>query len=402
MPGQPQASPDRSQPARRPRREAGSQGGPGEGRRRDVTRPLPDPVAIRLCRVPDTAPPYDDEAPGEPESGPGRADALAAAIVAALEAGDRPRHAVRASAEGPPAAAGRRGQPRRLGAPGRASTAGPTGTARQPVPAAARCAPGSPASSRQPGAPGRPVPRAGWRRQAITPACGLAQQVRAGAGGDARGIPAASPASAVDDRTRPVAHTQARAAALGRSAAAGPAGHHLGALGRCRGDVRGGGLRAQGASARRQAGADAGAASDRRPCRPPGTMAVHRRGGRLGTPGPVSGKRVASGPPGQPNPGIAYPRPECRQSPASGAAVARVAVAALELAPGAARAQVIAAYAGEVGAATGFGVTLDARSAVHRGCGVFQLGWPALAAHRVLAGQPGRDGLARLGAPWLP
>jgi hypothetical protein len=116
MPGQPQASPDRSQPARRPRREAGSQDGPGEGRRRDVTRPLPDPVAIRLCRVPDTAPPYDDEAPGEPESGPGRADALAAAIVAALEAGDRPQHSVRASAEGPPT---RRRPPRPASAPGR-------------------------------------------------------------------------------------------------------------------------------------------------------------------------------------------------------------------------------------------------------------------------------------------
>ena len=138
MPGQPQVSPDRSQPARRPRREAGSQDGPGEGRRRDVTRPLPDPVAIRLCRVPDTAPPYDDEAPGEPESGPGRADALAAAIVAALEAGDRPRHSVRASAEGPPT---RRRPPRPASAPGRP---GRVSTARQP------------GASRQPGAPGRP------------------------------------------------------------------------------------------------------------------------------------------------------------------------------------------------------------------------------------------------------
>ena len=150
MPGQPQASPDRSQPARRPRRDAGSQDGPGEDRRRDVTRPLPDPVAIRLCRVPDTAPPYDDEAPGEPEPGPGRADALAAAIVAALEAGDRPRHSVRASAEGPPA---RRRPPRPAPAPGRtgrASTAGPMGTARQPG------VPRQPGIPRQTGAPGRP------------------------------------------------------------------------------------------------------------------------------------------------------------------------------------------------------------------------------------------------------
>src|SRR5215470_1960856 len=96
MPGQPQASPARSEPARRLRREADHQRGPGEARRRDLTRPLPDPVAIRLSRVPDTAPPYDDEAPGEPESGPARAGALAAAIVAALEAGNRPPRAVQA------------------------------------------------------------------------------------------------------------------------------------------------------------------------------------------------------------------------------------------------------------------------------------------------------------------
>jgi hypothetical protein len=157
MPGQPQASSARSQPARTPRREAGSQGGavetrgprreagsqgrpgetrrprreagsqggavetrrprreagsrgrPGEARRRDVTRPLPDPVAIRLCPVPDAAPPYDDEAPGEP--GLGRADALAAAIVAALETGDRRRPAADARAEEGPQAGPRPPKP---------------------------------------------------------------------------------------------------------------------------------------------------------------------------------------------------------------------------------------------------------------------------------------------------
>jgi Family of unknown function (DUF6459) len=31
-------------------------------------RPLPDPVAVRLCRIPDPAPPYDGEAP--PSAGP--------------------------------------------------------------------------------------------------------------------------------------------------------------------------------------------------------------------------------------------------------------------------------------------------------------------------------------------
>jgi Family of unknown function (DUF6459) len=132
-----------------PRREAGSQGGPGEVRRRDVTRPLPDPVAIRLCRVPDAAPPYDDEAPGEPGSGPGRADTLAAAIVSALEAGDRMERAVQASAEGPPA--GRR-PPRPAPAPGRtgrASAARPGGT---PRPAGA---PRQPGASQRAGSPGR-------------------------------------------------------------------------------------------------------------------------------------------------------------------------------------------------------------------------------------------------------
>ena len=33
-------------------------------------RPLPDPAAVRLCLVPDSAPPYDDELPsGEPDRG---------------------------------------------------------------------------------------------------------------------------------------------------------------------------------------------------------------------------------------------------------------------------------------------------------------------------------------------
>jgi hypothetical protein len=121
MPGQPQAPPDRSRPARRPRREAGGHGGPGEGRRRDVARPLPDPVAIRLCRVPDTAPPYDDEASGEPDCEPGRADVLAAAIVAALEAADRPRRTVRVSA-----GARQPGVSRRPATPGRAGAARPS------------------------------------------------------------------------------------------------------------------------------------------------------------------------------------------------------------------------------------------------------------------------------------
>ena len=256
MPGQPQTSPARSQPARRPRRDAGSQGGPGEARRRDVARPLPDPVAIRLCRVPDTAPPYDDEVSRDP--GSGRADALAATIVAALDRGDRPARAEAVQPAAGPRAGRRQKRPRRR---------------RRPTPQAARVLPGSagPPGGQHPQAeqhfraarrhraegtprqgdaqegkhpqaaqhpPGRAPPggehpqagrqpQAGRHRQAVTRASGLAQQVRAGAGRDARRIPAAGPDSPLDDRTRPVSHTQARAAAHGRTAAAGPAGHHL-------------------------------------------------------------------------------------------------------------------------------------------------------------------------------
>ena len=107
MRGQRQASPALPVTAGRPWHAAGIPPRPGGGRH-DVRRPLPDPVAIRLCRVPDAAPPYDDELPGD-EQRPddrhgevghgddrhgddrhgddrhGRADAFAAAIVAALD-----------------------------------------------------------------------------------------------------------------------------------------------------------------------------------------------------------------------------------------------------------------------------------------------------------------------------
>src|SRR5215472_13553534 len=40
---------------------------PGCPRTPGESRPLPDPAAVRLCLVPDSAPPYDDEVPaGEP------------------------------------------------------------------------------------------------------------------------------------------------------------------------------------------------------------------------------------------------------------------------------------------------------------------------------------------------
>jgi hypothetical protein len=114
MRAQRQASPALPLTAGPPWRAVGLPSRPGDGRH-DVRRPLPDPVAIRLYTVPDAAPPYDDEVPGDeghrdrrqpergqPERGQpdddsrgddthGRADAFAAAIVAALdERGGRP------------------------------------------------------------------------------------------------------------------------------------------------------------------------------------------------------------------------------------------------------------------------------------------------------------------------
>jgi Family of unknown function (DUF6459) len=90
-----------------------AQRGPGGDRRRDIARPLPDPVALRLCRVPETAPPYDDEDSGE--TGAARADAFAAAITAALDARGRPGQ--QADASGQPGGAGRAGTARPAGGP---------------------------------------------------------------------------------------------------------------------------------------------------------------------------------------------------------------------------------------------------------------------------------------------
>lgn len=78
-------------PSGRPGAPIGTPPGPGTVRRPDVTRPLPDPVAarepdptgIRLCRVPDLAPPYDDEEPVRPR--PADAGELAHQIIAGLD-----------------------------------------------------------------------------------------------------------------------------------------------------------------------------------------------------------------------------------------------------------------------------------------------------------------------------
>src|SRR5580693_218205 len=104
---QPQASPAGSTAPGGPRRAAGIPPEPGEATRHDIARPLPDPVAIRLCQVPETAPPYDDEAPRE--TGPAQADIRAAAIVTArardsrpgLEARDRAADILRSDRGGP-------------------------------------------------------------------------------------------------------------------------------------------------------------------------------------------------------------------------------------------------------------------------------------------------------------
>jgi Family of unknown function (DUF6459) len=54
------------QPGPAPKPGPAPQPGTGKTARRacprEVGRPLPDPAAVRLCAVPDTAPPYDDEA----------------------------------------------------------------------------------------------------------------------------------------------------------------------------------------------------------------------------------------------------------------------------------------------------------------------------------------------------
>jgi hypothetical protein len=107
---QPQASPARSALAGSPQRFGipPGPGGPDGSRRRNAARPLPDPVAIRLCRVPDVAPPYDGDRPGS--AGPARAEALAAAITAALQGG---RADSETSARRPDGPRARSGHPRR-------------------------------------------------------------------------------------------------------------------------------------------------------------------------------------------------------------------------------------------------------------------------------------------------
>ncbi len=128
MRAQAQVSPARSEGAGPPRRAIAIPPGPGDVRRQDVARPLPDPVAIRLYRVPGTAPPYDGEGPGETR--PARADVFAAAITAALGgAGRRGREEDVRPAAGPRASGGRRRPPPRPGSAGQPSAVRRAGTA---------------------------------------------------------------------------------------------------------------------------------------------------------------------------------------------------------------------------------------------------------------------------------
>jgi hypothetical protein len=111
-------------------------------------RPLPDPAAVRLCLIPDSAPPYD-------------ADVTAAAPGSAAQ----DSAAQDSAAHGPASATGpadgqtppdRAGSPDRAGPPDRAGSAnkaGPPGSRKPSAPPGSRGLPGSPAPS--PGWPGR-------------------------------------------------------------------------------------------------------------------------------------------------------------------------------------------------------------------------------------------------------
>jgi hypothetical protein len=221
-------------------------------------------------------------------------------------------------------------------APGRSARGNrpsrPIRAGRRRVPTRARPAPatGRPAAFARPGRdPPVPHPRfraALRRRDGPGPACGsgagftgrdrctsaargngtarstgraawLAEPVRPGAGRDAGRIPSTASAGAVDHRARPRTHQAARASALGRAAAACPAGGDLPSHRRRHGDGRGGRLRAARPRAGRPARAGRWYTGRRRAGRPGRQVAV--RGGR-------GGLEAAAGQAGPPR----LPRPE--------------------------------------------------------------------------------------------
>jgi hypothetical protein len=105
-------------------------------------RPLPDPVAVRLCLIPDSAPPYDADGTA---AGPPRSAAQSPA--AQSPAAQSP------AAHGPavaPGSADGQGSPDRTGSPNKAGSPGPR-------------KPSAPPGSR--GLPGSPAPSPGWPGQ---------------------------------------------------------------------------------------------------------------------------------------------------------------------------------------------------------------------------------------------
>ena len=216
FPGGPMPTP----PSQPPRGRPGPGTGPAAGARcpRVPGPPLPDPDAVRLCPVPDSAPPYDDELlprhgparrPDQPQPPPG------APAARPTQAADQP--AVRAG----------RGQPGRVRAREQASPAS------------------SPAGDD--GRSARPALRRG-RRQ-------LAGPVRAGAGRDAGRVPATPADDDLDHRAGPGPDPAAGPDARGRPAAPATPGGGVPARVRRDRDDRGGQLRAPGPRPGRPAGA---------------------------------------------------------------------------------------------------------------------------------------------------
>src|SRR5215475_5724116 len=97
---------------------------PGCPRAPGGLRPLPDPAAVRLCLVPDPAPPYDDEVPAGEEPGGG----WGAAGKARPADGSRPAGWARPADGDDPANGDRRGDGSRLAGWDRPADAAPRGS----------------------------------------------------------------------------------------------------------------------------------------------------------------------------------------------------------------------------------------------------------------------------------
>jgi hypothetical protein len=124
---------------------------PAQSRPCTGPRPLPDPAAVRLCLIPDSAPPYDAEV--EAASAPGTAGAPGPASRTGPGGAEVPREAGRRDSPElgqPPARPGSRGGP----SSPVPSHAGPG----SPLPS--RGGPGSPLPSHR--RPGSPLPSPGW------------------------------------------------------------------------------------------------------------------------------------------------------------------------------------------------------------------------------------------------